>query len=68
MKILIFLYLTLGFIFGIIISYILIKKQKVYRAPSSSEIKRKIFVDENGVKVRLIPRIHICPIIESMKK
>jgi len=68
MEIKILLYITLGIVTGIVLNSIKKRKNIIYRAPSSNLIRRKVFYDENGKSVKLVPKVHICPIVESMKK
>lgn len=50
---------------AIICVYIIKKSKIVYHAPSSYDIKNRIFL-ENNKKYKLVPQVHICPINISM--
>ena len=56
------------FILGALIAYFIKYKSIEWHAPSSSEVRKKIFLDENNKRYKLKPIVHICPIEISMNK
>jgi len=59
--------IIIGLIIGIIIGLLLFNKN-IYKGPDSNIISQQIYVDSDGKKYKLIPKICICPINLSMVK
>jgi len=57
----------LFFIFGGFISYLIKYNTIEWHAPSSSDVRRKVFFDKDNKKYRLNPVVYVCPIDISMK-
>lgn len=55
--------LLIGFIIGVIIAYLIsINMGKIPLGPNSTEIRNKIYQDEQGKRYRLEPYVCVCPI------
>lgn len=48
-------------IFSFIVGFLLSQFIVDFHAPNSKDVIHKIFIDENGRKYRLIPKVYMCP-------
>lgn len=59
--------IIIGISIGIIVGYFIFKKYE-FKGPDSNIVSKETYIDSNGKKYKLIPRVCICPISHSMIK